>query len=127
MEREILFRGKRIDNGKWVYGSLFVTRKGEYKIKWYDPHYGSSKTSKVDPVTVGEYIGITDKNGKRIFEGDVIIARYLDDGRLTQGVVNFLNGCFCVKNDDYDNPPINMLNEYEIVGNIHDKEDELHG
>ena len=71
--REILFRGKRVDNGEWVDGSLFIDEdynKHEilvgyvnYRVAW-----------EVIPETVGQFTGFTDNHGKRIFEGDVLRA-----------------------------------------------------
>lgn len=102
--REILFRGKRIDghkdnteNGTMLYGSLFVGKQGQPKIKWYCEKYNVAMTSNIDPKTVGQYTGLHDGTkwdeltakeqtewlkkhtadewkGKPIFEGDIVDA-----------------------------------------------------
>ena len=141
--REILFRGKRLDNGKWVQGFLVIWRNDYYiapDINAYTSMGGRGKGRcmmfghyyQVLPETVGQYTGLTDKNGKKIFEGDIlkIIHKYQspfdDDTKeytdITTDVVFFDDEGLCFS---YGKSPFlcvvdNVTAEYEVVGNIHD-------
>ena len=85
--REILFRGKRIDNGEWVEGAFclkdcddpFGDMVDRPSIIKYDPPCDGF-WFRIDPETVGQFTGLTDKNGKKIFENDIIVICYETDG-----------------------------------------------
>ncbi len=145
--REILFRGKRVDNGEWVEGSLTVNHydragklEDEYRIvdSWYGlddedfPTYQSGLDEAVVPSTVGQYTGLTDKNGKKIFEGDIV--QYpIYQGKHRETDIHTAvferrlgSAYFGITMDDIEtwyfccSVPSKLM---EVIGNIHDKKE----
>lgn len=133
--REILFRGKRLRDGTWVYGNLFIDEKKDkheilcgytnYRIAW-----------EVDPASVGQFTGLTDKNGTRVYEGDVF---KMDEDDIA--VVIFKDGCYLLEvhgiceawtESGFDEcgggygiidcDPIDWyyIHKMEVIGNTHD-------
>ena len=121
--REILFRGKRVDNGEWEFGS-FVSPNW-ITVPMGEEIYGSEI---VDPETVGQFTGLTDKNGKRIFEGDIVRYRPEYWCEPMQSVVEYCADtwnypAFDLKYHDYEANGLQCAHEEgccEVIGNIHD-------
>ena len=122
--REIKFRGKRKGNGEWVYGSLVAIDMESVTI-WTEDHVAHL----VDPKTVGQYTGLKDKNGKQIYEGDVLI-----NPKGIRGEIKYVpeHAAFLAywKHDGecgYDYLDKGILMKCEAIGNIHDNTELLKG
>lgn len=121
--REILFRGKMIANGKWSEGNLLVTKQG-CCITPDATVLGSYGA--VDPETVGQYTGLTDKNGTKIFEGDIV--KYSDT--VHNVVFEQRNGTayFGLVYSTLETLSFGYyqdLKQIEVIGNIYDNPDLL--
>lgn len=144
--REILFRGKRLDNGEWVCsGNIIRFNPEEGKELVFIPamhercvcvHDGNDNITafetgmfyKVDPDTVGQYTGLKDKNGKKIFEGDILTHNGKWPGYVKYGEWNCscCNGVYgwALENGDDLRDPEQFL---QVAGNIHDNPELLKG
>lgn len=136
--REILFKAKRWRDGKWVYGDL-NNLQDSVIIHWYNN--GCRVSDEVDPSTVCQYTGLTDKNGKKIFEGDVLKIAKKSDGLgayffppLEYPVNVMVKWDMCAwmwETLGEDKYYISFPNawchyECEVIGNIHDGEGGRH-
>ena len=127
--RKILFRGKRKDNGEWIYGGIYYQKADEVKEEAAYIIGGSLNNVgvayEVIPETVGQYTSLKDKNGKMIFEGDIVYCKSrLDNANM---VVIFECGQFrMVLSENYRSYQTNSgfydINcfDKEVIGNIYD-------
>ena len=140
--REILFRGKRLDNGKWAEGFIVASRENTYpngfemitvdginydELDSYIPDFISYA---VNPSTVGQYTGLKDKNGKRIWEGDIVAQNWYDYDEPRDDSFGNVEFCeydcsFSVMDVNKDGfMPLGRCGSYhwevEVIGNIHD-------
>ncbi|WP_298549039.1 YopX family protein [uncultured Parabacteroides sp.] len=135
--REIKFRGKRLDNGEWLYGSLLVSHfKDDKKERYFITQFSGNYTfeHEVDPATIGQFTGLKDKNGRDIWEGDI----FKEDGSgIVRSVFRVPGGLAFEDNPvsfgyDHRAPvyPYSSIAETqsaswlfqccEVIGNIHD-------
>lgn len=127
MDREILFRGKSIVSGEWIYGVPISNDCITCILKLTDG-WSELKGFQVKPETVGQYTGLTDRYGNKIFEGDIVTVQGFAarDFFYSRLVVEFIKGCFyCVfygKSRIYREllKDINTNSNFVLDGNIHD-------
>lgn len=150
--REILFRGKRKDNGEWIEGQLlyFQATVGTSELalivegcEWDNSNewFNLGKRAKVIPETIGQYTGLTDKNGTKIFEGDIVKHEYWVFTSLRNKELKTKIGYVDFSCDGYGNGywaywwneetkrrcNFGVNSECEIIGNIHDNPELLKG
>lgn len=134
MEREIKFRAKQVDSEDWMYGYLrevwgenqrnFViapAKKFEYD------GYTDTEEDYVQPETIGQFSGLHDKNGKEIYEGDIVLQQGYHGNKIPM-LVRFENGAFIVgyhNGSSTRRRPMLLNNKCEVIGNIYDNKDLL--
>ena len=136
MSREILFRGKRLDNGKWVFGYYVRHAETDYiytgkvvegnHLTEYGLPCADVELYAVDPATVEQYTGMTDRNGKKIFEGDLIMAStfgFNTEHFVTEVVFMDRAGMrgFSLKNGRalfyFGQKDLNKMDDADVIGN----------
>ena len=132
--REILFRAKRLNNKEWVYG-YYVHQFGAHEIRVKKTDEYDNEGYHIDPETLGQYTGLTDKNGKKIFEGDILkISEGNDEDDYVIRKVYAYRGVLCVDywTPDWDFNALAFLDNdtgyvFEIIGNVHNNPELLGG
>jgi len=143
--REIKFRGKRIDNNEWIYGSLVIEEGGHYRI------IVKCRGYTVKPETVGQYIGLKDEYEKKVYDGDILASRGRGEFYNLRFIVNFGNSAHFPKDKEHQAYYLEAANEKtkmqiengmrndiyfwlyssetecRVVGNIHDNPELIKG
>ena len=121
MNREILFRGKRVDSSEWFEGSYWLSRSAVRETTYITDGYGNLFC--VIPETVGQYTGLNDKNNVKIFEGDIL--------KFRSGIYSVEwdneHSKFLQRNGQFSRELHIWIAKSEIVGNIHDNPELLKG
>lgn len=125
--REIMFRGKRKDNGEWETGSLVMIFQGLSDEQVFITDKMIGVRILVSPDTVGQYTGLTDKNGKKIFEGD-IVSGYFNYEKIKGSIIYGSDACFFIERNGLYGIGLNNAPYWvEVIGNIHDNPELLKG
>ena len=131
--REIKFRGKSLDTGKWEEGDLLQYDDGAVCIgvhskNYTDDGFNAGQYRRIVPVdenTVGEYTGLKDKDGKEIFEGDIVKWENLMKTPMRSAIRYIYNG-FRFTDFDGEDQEI-WCGVFEAIGNIHDNPELMKG
>lgn len=122
MKREIKFRGKRIDGEGWAVGSYIEAELNNGIAHSIVPYGRFEPVVEVDPGTVGQFTGLKDKNGREVYEDDVVLQQQYGGGKGKM-VVRFEKGAFIVGYHQWNmvkTKPMLLNVRCEVIGNIHD-------
>lgn len=141
MNREILFKAKRKDNGKWVEGYYVYCRKRHYILPVLNKAIGFDEREdewiEIDPDTICQYTGLTDKNGRKIWENDIVTISaysYSEPEDDYTGIVFYSEhfACWCLKDINHDSMELPICDcfgsyttEIHYIGSIFDNADLL--
>lgn len=132
-KREILFKGKRIDNGEWIEGYYCKRKTGHYDNVGFHDEYkdciivefsdGGITWYDVDPSTICRYIGESDKNDQPIWENDIVEGSWWDGGKKYKhiGIVTYLGSSYKVVGvNEFSGYHDELNGSYEVIGNVFD-------